>query len=244
MPGQQNDEALLCGDTPLHVAVKANESISTIKSLLDAFPEVIYLADRSGMLPLHLACKHCSQNMNKIKVLIDANPNAVSECTMCHPSQQDDMEISMQLYPVQIAIESNASLDVIKLLSQSNPSILLEKDKNGHNALHRALFKCLPLEFIHAILSSNKKLLNSMDDSLNRPLHNATRWGNNFNTIKYLITLCPRAIQKRNFNGRTPLDLAYLYGCGHEAISLLKEAEIAVGKLNCGRMDTSWNQEP
>jgi len=228
-----NQEAL-CGNTHVHLALKANKNTSTIRSLIDKHPESIYSVDRKGMLLLHLACKHCPQNLDTIKLLIELDPFAVKECTGWRlPIQNDHKygEAPKGAYPVQIALKHGASLGVIQLLAETYSDILLKTDEFGHNSLHIALKQHLSVEFIHYIITCKPNILNFTDDSFNYALHNAIRWRVDICTIKYIIAKSPGATQLRNFDGRTPLDLAYFFGCEDESIKILEESSIYIGRV-------------
>lgn len=227
-----NKEAL-CGNTHVHLALEANTTASAIRSLIDKHPESIFSVDRNGMLLLHLACKHCPQNLDTIKLLIELNPFAVNECTGCKLPLKNDhkYESSKGAYPIQIALKNGASLGVIQLLAKTYSDILLKMDEFGHNSLHIALKQRLSIGFIHSIITCKPNILNFTDDSFNYALHNATRWRIDVCTIKYLIAMSPEATQLRNFDGRSPLDLAYMYGCEDESILILEESTIYVGRV-------------
>eukprot|EP00588_Corethron_pennatum_P027380 CAMPEP_0194314848 /NCGR_PEP_ID=MMETSP0171-20130528/11658_1 /TAXON_ID=218684 /ORGANISM="Corethron pennatum, Strain L29A3" /LENGTH=347 /DNA_ID=CAMNT_0039070421 /DNA_START=42 /DNA_END=1082 /DNA_ORIENTATION=+ len=162
---EANKEAL-SGTTHVHLALKANTTTSAIRSLIDKHPELIYSVDRKGMLLLHLACKHCPQNLDTIKLLIELNPFAVKECTGCKLPVKNDHEYdeaSKGAYPIQIALKNGASLGVIQLLAKSYSDILLKTDEFGHNSLHIALKQRLSVEFIHSIITCKPNILNFTD---------------------------------------------------------------------------------
>lgn len=228
-----NQEAL-CGNDHVHLALKANYNTSVIRSLIDKHPESIYSRDRKGMLLLHLACKHCPQNLDTIKLLIELDPFAANERTGWKlPTQNDHKyrEAPKGAYPVQIALKHGASLGVIQLLTETYSDILLKTDEFGHNSLHIALKQHLSIDFIHYIITCEPNTLNFTDDSFNYALHNSIRWRVDVYTIKYLIAASPGTTQLRNFDGRTPIDLAYLFGCEDESIKMLEESSVYIGRV-------------
>lgn len=66
------------GDTILHIAA-SNPTMDSdlLKDVLMATPNAISKANREGLLPLHMACRFAAQNVDAIRMLVEANPDAI-----------------------------------------------------------------------------------------------------------------------------------------------------------------------
>lgn len=108
------------GRTPLHVACGTGADAKIIRSLVKAFPQACDLKDEDGRLPLHLACDtdcvlfegdqtpRAPPSVDVVKALLAASLRSVLV--------EDDDEMS----PIEYAIVSGSSIDVVKLLQKAS----------------------------------------------------------------------------------------------------------------------------
>lgn len=65
------------GDTPLHVALMNPEtSYEVVHALLKACPTLASVANKEGLYPLHMACRHC-QDEKVFELLLEEYPYAL-----------------------------------------------------------------------------------------------------------------------------------------------------------------------
>ena len=65
------------GRLPLHIALKNNDRLGSIKLLVKGNPTAVQSADNNGVLPLHIACMH-HDSANVIQYLAELDPSALN----------------------------------------------------------------------------------------------------------------------------------------------------------------------
>jgi ankyrin repeat protein len=112
-------------------------------------------------------------------------------------------------YPVNVAITHGGSLDVIKLLIDAGPDVLVQKDGNeGSGSLGIALTNNVDSKVIEMLIQANPECVKVADRRGNYPLHVAVSHGMSIELVKTLHSIFPKALQMRNFHSQTPLDIA------------------------------------
>lgn len=112
-------------------------------------------------------------------------------------------------YPVNVAITHGGSLDVIKLLIDAGPDVLVQKDGNeGSGSLGIALTNNVDNRIIEMLIKANPECVKVADRRGNYPLHVAVSHGMSIQLVKTLHSIFPKALQMRNFHSQTPLDIA------------------------------------
>ena len=97
----------------LHWACSGGPTADAIRSLIKAYPKAAKKRDFEGSTPLHFACHYGIRSIEVLKVLIDACPAAVHRRDIYGRS------------PLWHAVEKRASVDVLGLLLQADPSTAL-----------------------------------------------------------------------------------------------------------------------
>lgn len=118
-------------------------------------------------------------------------------------------------YPLHIAVANKASPESAKVLIKAAPHVLQMRDKNGMTPLmlmfrfYRTLnqFHDVDDSIILMLLHAPQTVF-STDLRSNNPLHYACIGGCSLDIVKYITKLNPGAVNERNFDGLTPLELA------------------------------------
>ena len=121
-------------------------------------------------------------------------------------------------YPLHISLRSfggeKVTYEVVKLLSLSGPGVLTTPDPFGRVPLSIALQNKVGSQIIRYLLEQNKDSARVPDRDGNYPLHHACvpaggRKRYSLAIIKLLTQSYPKALAKKNKDGKKPLDLAY-----------------------------------
>mmetsp|Transcript_12530 Transcript_12530/g.27074 ORF Transcript_12530/g.27074 Transcript_12530/m.27074 type:complete len:435 (-) Transcript_12530:2520-3824(-) len=134
-----------------------------------------------------------------------------------------------KLSPIHIALQSSATDEVVKLLALQHPATLIIGDNANRVPLSIAIRRGSPSSILNILLSSNPQAASIPDARNNYPLHHACarRLGCDrieLPLLRRLSEAYPDAVHKRNFDGKTPLDLAQSGGLfDDDAIDYLHE---------------------
>jgi len=193
---------------PLHKACVLQPRISTIHSLLTAFPEGSKSKDQDGWLPIHCACFYGASN-EIVDALLVANPNGAH-------SKDDEGRM-----PLHYATLKNASEGVISSLLRANPKAAVSKDDEGRLPVHHACSKGSPDRAIEALLKVSPKGAQSKDDQGRLPLHHICRKNGSERIVKTLLTIFPRAAQVKDDQEKLPIHYACQNGASEQILDLL-----------------------
>lgn len=98
----------------LHWACSGGPTADAIRSLIKAYPKAAKKRDFEGSTPLHFACHYGIRSIEVLQLLIDACPAAVHRRDIYGRS------------PLWHAVGKRASVDVLSLLLQADPSTALQ----------------------------------------------------------------------------------------------------------------------
>ncbi|CAJ1946220.1 unnamed protein product [Cylindrotheca closterium] len=143
-------------------------------------------------------------------------------------------------YPLNIALSHGGSLEVLKMLAEAAPEILLEKDgTDGSRSLGIAVMANYDWSIISMLLRTNVKCIQVADRRGNYPLHIAANHGLSLGIVKKLYRLFPKALQMRNFHSETPLDIAQRSTrCSEEVMNFLQAAAFSGLESAANHMQT------
>eukprot|EP00980_Cylindrotheca_fusiformis_P007381 scaffold1525_cov142-Cylindrotheca_fusiformis.AAC.181 len=151
-------------------------------------------------------------------------------------------------YPVNVALSHGGNVEVIKMLAEAAPEILLQKDgSDGSGSLGIALMAKQEWPVVALLLKTNIECIKISDRRGNFPLHVAANHGIALGVVRKLYRLYPKALQMRNFHSETPLDIAQRSArCPEEVINFLQTAafsgiESAANRLQALEMDDIMN---
>ena len=134
-----------------------------------------------------------------------------TKCTNCHCKQKTNVPPEPYQLALNIALAHNASLEVLQVLVQADPSQVMQRDGiHGVNSLCLALEKRPNDTGLLGLLlvSAGPQLVRQPCDNLaNTPLHVACQRGSAPPIVRHLYQLYPPALRERNASGKTPLDL-------------------------------------
>ena len=134
-------------------------------------------------------------------------------------------------YPLLMAIQNGTTCPVVETMLWGNrDNLLLHTNKFGETALHLALCHAENDHGVTTMLlesSKNAFLVQTKDKKQgNLPIHFAAMRGSYVIIVKQLLRLYPDSIFEKNGAGKTPLDLAVMYGrCKEEIVRLLEISE-------------------
>lgn len=182
---------------------------------------------KTNAAALHEACRRPNVTVQEISQLLQQDPDAAQRQCILHRQKrafdpvtkafQDVCVPEKYRYPLNLAIQYKCSTPVLEALVDAAPSVLSRRDgnqKQQHTPLH-VLFRHQPADYSAAadmMLLKHPPLADIVDFKLNTPLHQAVESGTDLQTVRHLVLLSPNALLKRNFHGRTPLDLAQRHG--------------------------------
>eukprot|EP01083_Nonionella_stella_P113393 334277_1 len=65
------------GDTPLHIALR-NDQVNkdAIVMMINAFPNILSISNKEGLMPLHVCCRYCSNRSDIIDFIARSYPKA------------------------------------------------------------------------------------------------------------------------------------------------------------------------
>jgi hypothetical protein len=208
-------------------AFRTFRTVTTPCPVVSAPPSEAPMEDDSNFYPspvspflLHQACMLYAQTKTVIQSALLGDPSGIRR--PLPPGEGYS-------YPINIALQHNASVEVLQLLCDADPSILVERD-GGCCSLTIALQEKYDMNVVSLILHANPDVVRVSDRRNNYPLHTAAVYGSSLHIIKLLCSTYPNAIRKNNFHGQTPLDIASRSSiCSDEVIDFLQHA--AFGEL-------------
>ena len=68
-------------DTPLHIALRNSQvNIDAIILMINTCPNSLSISNKEGLMPLHIACRHCPNRSGIIELIAKSYPRAC----ICH----------------------------------------------------------------------------------------------------------------------------------------------------------------
>lgn len=176
---------------------------------------------------LHQSCRLYPTTVAVVESALRIDPGAV-RTPITTPSQngQSKTNQSNYGYPLNIAISHGGSLEVLKMLAEAAPEILLKKDgSEGSGSLSVALTVKSDPSIIMMLLRCNIESIKVADRRGNYPLHIAANYGAPFNIVRKLYKIYPKALEMRNFHAESPLDIAQRSTrCSEQVMNFLQTA--------------------
>jgi len=168
------------------------------------------LLESPSTLRIHEVCKLYSQTESVVARTVQEDPQGVSRrLPRTRAFYLKKRKLAECDYPINIAIQHNATLPVLKLLADAGPDVLVDGDgPEWCSALSFALYKRRGIDVVSSLLNANGDQVRVRDRHKNYPLHIACGCGSSLPIIKLLASRYRRALRKSNFHGLTPLDLA------------------------------------
>lgn len=218
-------------------------------------------ADDESLSLLHNSCKHFPTTISVVQSALSMDPQAIrrrvptacgsnetsstSSTSKRRRSGTSKMLEATYCYPINIAIASEASAEILKLLIQAGPDVLnLADGPEQSNTLFLALSRMLRDKqesreaavggdssndaLVDWIVRASPQTLQSRDKHKNTPLHHVLRYSKTpLSLAQRLYMLSDKSIlQTPNFNNQTPLDIAVRNeGLDEQIVNFLQSQE-------------------
>jgi len=210
------------GRTALHIACDHDAPSFLVRRILSAFPDAARLVGTSDMTPLHITCSSQHASMDVVQVLLEGSPTGTE-------TSMRDVDGDT---PLHAACRCGAPIQVLCVLLEKEPSVVLVRDYEGLSPLLRLwvrYFVILGDDVIDAVrepadikgdLSIAWEKTNlllqvahhgSIDltpDKYFRVLHSAAAVDCPRSVLKIAIALHPEQLTEVDEEGRTPLFIA------------------------------------
>eukprot|EP01038_Epipyxis_sp_PR26KG_P008452 gene8452-11430_t len=206
---------------PVHSGCIGNSTIQVFREMLFTFSDAAKVPNKSGKLPLHLACSNSNANLEKIRTLLAIFPQAIS------------IPDGNGWLPIHHAVFSSKSLDVIEYLFECNRELLWKPhNPSGRIALHYAAVSCHSFKIMKFIMDKHPAGPKTMDTNRRLPLHNLIARCEYMTPVRLqclqlLLQAYPFAVTMRGNDGLTPIDLAKRDNYSDYVLNLLLDAESA-----------------
>jgi ankyrin repeat protein len=222
------------GDLPLHDAIRSGKSVRIVVAVVEVFPDAIVIADNEGWNPIHLVTSSRLYR-NEVKasiVLLFLRLSAKAASmrngvgfTILHIVVQDRAFDPFDLVenilsvraeaasvctnngdlPIHLAVQSKATVAIIRSLIAAFPDGLKMKDRDGDLPLHFAVRNSCYLEEIDLLISSHPLAVCVQNKDRELPLHYALRFGLPATVINRLLDASPDSVKVTDREGNLPL---------------------------------------
>ncbi|KAL7531235.1 hypothetical protein ACHAWF_003681 [Thalassiosira exigua] len=119
------------GRTPLHVAAGSSACPTIVKRLTVEYPQACAVQDEDGMTPLHFACDTTCQLFEDDEAAPRGSPKLTTVRILLAGSLDAVvLEDADEMNPIEYALLSDASMEVINLLQRASLRVLKKKKKN------------------------------------------------------------------------------------------------------------------
>ncbi len=128
--------------------------------------------------------------------------------------------------PLHFALEKGKDfpIDILKLMIETYPEALQEKDYDEMLPCHIACSRSLSLDIISLIVTTDPLALQERDIHGKLPLHWACSSNASYDVVKLLVDSYPNSVKEKIDRGRLPLHLACMHLSPFEVIKLLVES--------------------
>ena len=213
------------GSYHLHLAILHQVEGESICSILDSHPAACTMKSGHGSLPLHLALQHGTPTKAILRIL-DSYPGATSIT---------DKEGN---YPLNLALSKKFPNEVIGRIFRADKSIAAHKHiEDGNYALTLALdyepkqHGEINVDLVIEILKAYPNAASAKDANDNYPLHATLQHNNESSQSLQLVSLLldayPVVIRKKDWNGRTPHELATYKSSPKDIVDLIASIDQA-----------------
>lgn len=175
---------------------------------------------RESTSPLHLACLRPAVTVKEIDQLLRRDARAAAKSvtlttskTVVDPvtlKQETKSVKEMYTLPLLLAIKNQASSEVLKMLIDAAPSVLLLLDGNQRESplcAYLRLTPCPDLSVVEEMLRKSPKCVFTVDRHDNTVLHVACARGAGVDILQRLCRAFPQGLKRWNFHGKTPSQL-------------------------------------
>ena len=127
------------GQLPLHVALRDNVTLGSIKLLVKGNPSAVSVQDNRGMMPLHIACKY-HESASVVQYLLDLDPTGLQSRDLdgnsvlhhaCCGGKHETITLLLEKYNFTVSTPNSNKQLPIDLLLQSEA--VSDKESIAHN---------------------------------------------------------------------------------------------------------------
>ena len=166
-------------DTALHLLATGNCSASAAQKLVELYPDAVLARNDYGFTPLHVACREAGASADFIRILYDTDPNVLVMRTNAG-------ELPIHL----ICQRSQVSPNVLRFcLENVPPDLDVALPRSGHNPLHEACLRRLPLELIEILSEQKPEWVTAKNSQGQTPLHLICKVSRGVTDISVIQTL-------------------------------------------------------
>ena len=189
---------------------------------------------------LHQSCRLYPKTSAVVESALRIDPDSVRRAIPVKAEQgQSKKSQNVYGYPVNVALTHGGSVEVLKLLIEAGPDVLVQKDgTSGSGSLSIALSSKCDITTVNMLVQANVECVKLADRRGNFPLHVAVNYGHPLQIVKRLYSIYPDALKMRNFHSETPLDIAQRSTrCAEEVMNFLQKAAFSKLENSAHHMD-------
>ena len=179
---------------------------------------------------LHRSLTLFPDNLSFIQGALELDPTELRR-KACTPAAEPNSSIFVKQsygYPLNIALQNNASMEVLHLLATAAPDVVLARDGRDECGSLLIALRHDPnnTNALHLLIKANPLCLKMTDRRRNTPLHVAVARGASLAVVRVICMLYPAALRQSNLNGETPLLVAQrsIKMCSEDACNYIQDA--------------------
>ena len=161
---------------------------------------------------LHRSLTLFPDNLSFIRGALELDPRELCRKARMPPADSNSNIFVKQSYgyPLNIALQNNASMEVLHLLATGAPHIVTARDGRDESGSLLIALRQDPknTHALHLLIKANPLCMKMTDRRRNTPLHVAVARGASLAVVRAICMLYPAALLQSNLNGETPLLLA------------------------------------
>jgi hypothetical protein len=189
---------------------------------------------------LHQSCRLYPTTAAVVESALRIDPDAVRKAVPITLEKGSSKKAqNIYGYPVNVAMTHGASLEVLKMLVEAGPDVLIQKDgTDGSGSLGIALTTKCEMAVVTMLVQANPECVKVADRRGNYPLHVSVNYGLPLDIVKRLYAMYPKALQMRNFHSETPLDIAQRSTrCSEDVMNFLQSTAFSPLENTAAHMD-------
>jgi len=215
-------------DTPLHLAFKMELPTDILELLVDENRAVLSTANHAGKIPLHIAAyKRCFSQHSIEEICLALSGSSRSSKCVVRPGLPDGLDLrlicdggsaggsrSASRTDLHYAVQTDARLEIIRLLLDPDGTVVRIRDENGDTPMHIGARRGASFEVMKLMADAQQHITcgndvrTASDNHGYTPLHFAVQKNADPRIIELLIQGDRSVLSMRNEHGDTPLHTA------------------------------------
>lgn len=205
---EKDEDALVTADeesnfAPIHVICcnpGVNNMLDVLKFLINSDTESVQYDGGFGRVPFLMACANNNASLTLLELILDYWPEAIHQQDVCGDK-------AMHLLSRNSELDDVKSEQIFHYLLQKSYESSRETNFDGYLPLHCAASNKSP-RFCKLLIDVYPESLKIEDEEGCLPFHNACRYGQRVDTVKYLYELYPESLHINDDDGYLPLHTA------------------------------------